>query len=54
MNTDLTLPGMEALAKPFAFKPQPYEYKVVALRECPTPDALQLCDTPDNAIHGVV
>jgi DNA repair protein RadC len=25
------------------------EYKVVALRECPLPESLQLCDTPDNA-----
>jgi len=25
------------------------EYKVVALRECPLPESLQLCDTPDKA-----
>ncbi len=25
------------------------EYKVVALRECPLPDELHLCDTPDRA-----
>ena len=25
------------------------EYKVVALRECPTPQDLALCDTPDKA-----
>ena len=25
------------------------EYKIVALRECPLPDELQLCDTPDRA-----
>lgn len=42
---------MEAppLVKPFRFNSQPYEYKVVPLRECPTPEAMQLCDTPDGA-----
>jgi antirestriction protein ArdC len=27
----------------------PKEYKVVALRECPTPDQMQMCDTPETA-----
>jgi len=27
----------------------PQEYKVISLRECPTPEALQLCDTPERA-----
>ena len=27
---------------------QPQEYKVVSLRECPTPDTLMLCDTPEK------
>lgn len=27
----------------------PKEFKVVALRECPTPDDMLLCDTPDKA-----
>ena len=27
----------------------PKEYKVVALRECPLPDAMPICDTPDRA-----
>ena len=30
---------------------QPKEFKIVALRECPTPDEMQLCDTPDKAAH---
>ena len=30
-------------------KRQPHEYKVISLRECPTPDTLQLCDTPEKA-----
>ena len=28
---------------------QPKEFKVVALRECPTPENMQMCDTPDTA-----
>lgn len=28
---------------------EPCEYKVVALRECPTPEDMQLCDTPEKA-----
>ena len=31
-------------------KKQPKEWKLVALRECPTPEHLQLCDTPDKAV----
>jgi len=25
------------------------EYKIITLRECPLPDSLQMCDTPDKA-----
>jgi DNA repair protein RadC len=51
MNTETTpfLPGLENLAKPFRFPPTPYEYKVVALRECPTPEKLAVCDHPEKA-----
>jgi len=49
MNPDLVLPGFQELVKPFKFPASPHEFKVTALRECPTPDALQLCDTPDKA-----
>jgi len=42
------LPGLETLVKPFRFNSQPYEYKIVPLRDCPTPESLQLCDTPDK------
>jgi DNA repair protein RadC len=49
MNLNPILPGMESLAKPYAFKPYPCEYKVVSLRECPTPEELSLCDTPQKA-----
>jgi DNA repair protein RadC len=32
-------------------KYQPKEWKVVALRECPTPERLQMCDTPEKAVE---
>lgn len=41
--------GQVSLVAPFRFPPSPYEYKVTTLRECPTPENLQLCDTPDRA-----
>jgi DNA repair protein RadC len=44
-----TLPGLENIVKPFRFESQPHEYKVMPLRECPTPENLQMCDTPDKA-----
>ena len=28
----------------------PSEYKIIALRDCPTSDSLRLCDTPDSAV----
>jgi len=51
MNSPLTpsFPGFEKLVQPFKFSGQPYEYKIVPLRECPTPESLQLCDTPEKA-----
>ena len=30
-------------------KKEPQEYKLVALRECPLPEKMQLCDTPERA-----
>lgn len=49
MNTDTFLPGFAGLVKPFKFPATPHEYKVTPLRECPTPDAMQHCETPDKA-----
>jgi len=40
---------VDSLVKPFRFPAQPHEYKVVALHECPTPDQMYPCDTPDKA-----
>lgn len=30
-------------------KKEPQEYKLISLRECPTPEQMQLCDTPERA-----
>jgi hypothetical protein len=49
MNTTSILPGLDSLVKPFKFPACPYEYRVTALRECPTPENLQQCETPDKA-----
>jgi DNA repair protein RadC len=37
------------LVKPVKFPAQPQEWKIVSLRECPTPDTMQHCETPDQA-----
>jgi RadC-like JAB domain len=49
MNTTAIFPSIESIVKPFKFAASPYEYRVTALRECPTPDCLQTCETPDKA-----
>lgn len=49
MNTETFLPGFADLVKPFKFPATPHEYKVTALKECPTPDDMQQRDTPDKA-----
>jgi hypothetical protein len=36
--------------KPVKFLSQPQEWKIISLRECPTPEAMQLCDTPELAV----
>ncbi len=41
-------PVWNPLVKPFKFPASPYEYKVTPLRECPTPEELQQCETPDK------
>ncbi len=46
MNTTESFPGFETLVKPFKFATSPHEYKVTSLRECPTPENLQQCETP--------
>ena len=51
MNENPTpiLPGFNSVVKPFRFPAAPHEYKVISVRECPTPQDLALCDNPDKA-----
>ena len=42
-------PQMENIIKPVKFPSQPQEWKIVSLRECPTPENVQLCEEPDQA-----
>jgi DNA repair protein RadC len=37
------------IVQPIKFPPQPQEWKIVSLRECPTPQEMQLCETPTEA-----
>ncbi|MGH7954251.1 MAG: JAB domain-containing protein [Limisphaerales bacterium] len=37
------------IVKPIKFPPQPQEWKIVSLRECPTPADIHLCETPEQA-----
>lgn len=37
------------IVKPVKFPAQPQEWKIVSLRECLTPEDMQLCETPDQA-----
>lgn len=48
-ETQPTLPGLTSIVKPFRFKPSPHLYKIVPLRETPTPEHMTLCDTPETA-----
>jgi hypothetical protein len=47
LNTTPQIPNQ--LVKPIKFPSQPQEWKIISLRECPTPTELQLCDTPERA-----
>lgn len=49
MNATPPFPSLADLVKPFRFPATPHEFKITALKECPTPEALQQCDTPDKA-----
>lgn len=50
MNDTPVFPGFDKIVKPFKFNgQQPYEYKVTPLRECLTPEKMQLCDNPETA-----
>jgi DNA repair protein RadC len=59
MNTseNLTATGCPAIApqpinqiiKPLKFPAHPQEWKIVSLRECPMPENMERCETPDEA-----
>ena len=36
---------------PRSKRKQPQEWKLISLRECPTPDQMQLCETPEGALE---
>ncbi|HZQ47122.1 MAG TPA: JAB domain-containing protein, partial [Verrucomicrobiae bacterium] len=46
-----SLPGFEAIVQPFRFSSTPHEYRVQALRECPVPESLALCDNADKCVE---
>ncbi len=35
------------IIKPIKFPPQPREWRIVSLRECPTPENMRQCETPE-------
>jgi len=51
VTNDLFQPTQLDTPKPRASRREfnPKEFKLLALRECPTPSEMQLCDTPDKA-----
>lgn len=49
MNQNL-LPGLPPERRRPSSVFNPKEFKIQALRECPTPIEMQLCDTPDKAV----
>jgi hypothetical protein len=48
-ETQQVLPGLDAIVKPFRFTSSAYEFRVTALRECPLPENMMVCDTPQGA-----
>ena len=48
-NFNSTPQPLNNLVKPVKFPGQPQEWKIVSLRECPTPEDMQLCDQPEQA-----
>jgi hypothetical protein len=48
-NINSTSQPQNNVVKPLKFPSQPQEWKIVSLRECPTPQEMQLCETPTEA-----
>lgn len=47
-KSNAALPTVSAI-KRIRFPSQPQEWKIASLRECPTPEELHWCDTPERA-----
>jgi DNA repair protein RadC len=47
--TAITTQPQNTLVKPIKFPSQPQEWKIISLRECPTPEEMQQCETPEQA-----
>ncbi len=43
------LQGISPIPRPR--RKQPQEWKLISLRECPTPEQMQLCETPEGALE---
>ena len=41
--------AVDSLVKRIKFPSQPQEWKLISLRECPTPEQMQLLDSPDRS-----
>ena len=41
--------SVNEIVKPVRFPSQPQEWKIISIRECPTPEEMQLCTAPDQA-----
>jgi proteasome lid subunit RPN8/RPN11 len=48
LNPALAQP-VNQIVKPIKYSNEPQEWKIISLRECPTPQELQICDTPEQA-----
>jgi proteasome lid subunit RPN8/RPN11 len=48
-NLNSTPQPTNNIVQPIKFPQQPQEWKIVSLRECPTPQEMQLCETPTEA-----
>jgi hypothetical protein len=45
----ITTQPQNTLVKSIKFPNQPQEWKIISLRECPTPEEMQQCETPEQA-----
>ena len=50
MNANTQTSIATGLVKPFRFSSVPHEYQIIPLRECPVPESLQRCETPEQAV----